>query len=153
MHDLHKEDDDDDYPLQSKQKDKKRKKTSFSAYYNFYFELCKRLKQKMRENRKNFKFRKIYNRSKSAPKAQNTKPKVTGKTSKTKIVKRKVGRPAKSQQPRKQSVPKTTTPKPTKPIERKSKPAVQPAPKAPKVIDQEVLNFDTDYGGESDSED
>ena len=53
---------------------KKRKMGGFCAYYNFYFEFCKRLKIRMKENRKNFKFRKIYIRSKSAaPKSRSTK--------------------------------------------------------------------------------
>ena len=37
---------------------KKAQRSGFSEYYNFYFDLCKRLKIKMKENRKNFKFRK-----------------------------------------------------------------------------------------------
>ena len=62
----------------------KRKMGVFSAYYNFYFEVCKRLKQRMKENKKNFKFRKIYNRSKSA-----AATKVKGKTSTKKIIRKK----------------------------------------------------------------
>lgn len=67
---------------------KKRKKGQFCVFYNFYFELCKRLKVRMKENRKNFKFRKIYIRSKSATPAR------TVKTTAKKIVVRK--KPARS---------------------------------------------------------
>ena len=67
----------------------------FSAYYNFYFELCKRLKQRMKENRKNFKFRKIYSRSRNAvPTATKTTKTKTGKTSIKKIIRKKPGRSA-----------------------------------------------------------
>ena len=67
----------------------------FSAYYNFYFELCKRLKQRMKENRKNFKFRKIYSRSKNAaPTNTKTTKTKTGKTSIKKIIRKKQGRSA-----------------------------------------------------------
>jgi hypothetical protein len=69
---------------------KKRKMGVFSAYYNFYFELCKRLKQRMKENKKNFKFRKIYNRSKSVA------PVKTVKIKTKKIVRKKPIRTSKS---------------------------------------------------------
>ena len=52
----------------------------FSLYYNFYFEMVKRLKLRMKENRKNFKFRKIYIRSKSsAPVKKTTTKKIVRK--------------------------------------------------------------------------
>ena len=69
---------------------KKRKTGTFSAYYNFYFELCKRLKQRMKENKQNFKFRKIYNRSKSVA------PVKTVKIKTKKIVRKKPIRASKS---------------------------------------------------------
>jgi len=37
---------------------RKRKVTQYSAFYNFYFELCYRLKKRMKENIAGFKFRK-----------------------------------------------------------------------------------------------
>lgn len=77
----------DENMLQPKPRSKKRKIGVFSSYYNFYFELCKRLKVRMKENRKNFKFRKIYQRSKSAA------PKKSGKSTTKKIYRKK---PAKS---------------------------------------------------------
>ena len=91
------QDDDIEVPIKSSSRSKKRKMGVFSAYYNFYFEMCKRLKQRMKENRKNFKFRKIYQRSKSAgPKSGKTtvtkkiviKKKPTRSVSKTGVTKR-----------------------------------------------------------------
>lgn len=37
---------------------KKKRKTQYSEFYNFYFELCVRLKKRMKEDISNFKFRK-----------------------------------------------------------------------------------------------
>lgn len=73
--------------LKKKERTKSRKMGVFSAHYNFYFEMQKRVKQRMKENRKNFKFRKIYARSKSA--AAPTKSTKSGKVSTKKIVVRK----------------------------------------------------------------
>ena len=61
---------------------------AFSAHYNFYFELCKRLKQKMKESRKHMKFRKVYLRSRSAGQGKQEKGKGT-KTTTKKIVRKK----------------------------------------------------------------
>ena len=41
-----------------KSKKEKKRKTQYSEFYNFYFELCVRLKKRMKENKTNFKFRK-----------------------------------------------------------------------------------------------
>ena len=41
-----------------RKKKKKALRSGFSEYYNFYFDLTKRLKIRMSENRQNFKFRK-----------------------------------------------------------------------------------------------
>lgn len=40
-------------------KNKKKRKGNFSQFYNFMFELTKRLRIKMKENKMNFKFRKV----------------------------------------------------------------------------------------------
>ena len=40
-------------------KQKKKRQVQFSEFYNFMFELTKRMKIKMKENKKNYKFRKI----------------------------------------------------------------------------------------------
>ena len=40
-------------------KQNKKRKGNFSAFYNFMFELTKRLKIKMKENKMNFKFRRV----------------------------------------------------------------------------------------------
>ena len=69
-------------------KKNKRKLGVFSAYYNFYFELCKRMKQRMKENRKNFKFRKVYQRTKIKTPARSK----SGKTTTKKILRKKPNR-------------------------------------------------------------
>jgi len=110
---------------------KKRKMGVFSAYYNFYFELCKRLKMRMKENKKNFKFRKIYNRSRSVV------PVKTVKTTTKKIVRKKPLRTSKSA---------TKTKKETAIEETKKLEAV--AAKAKEQEEEDEVNIDTDYGGE-----
>jgi len=69
---------------------KKRKMGVFSLYYNFYFEMVKRLKQRMKENRKNFKFRKIYIRSRSAAPVKKTTKKIVRKKQPRSVSKSKV---------------------------------------------------------------
>lgn len=41
-------------------KKSKKKRLQISAFYSFHFELCRRLKLRMKENRGTFKFRKVY---------------------------------------------------------------------------------------------
>ena len=40
-------------------KSRKKRRGQFSEFYNFIFELTKRLKLRIKENKKNYKFRKV----------------------------------------------------------------------------------------------
>lgn len=98
----------------------------FSAYYNFYFELCKRLKLRMKEERKNFKFRKIYIRGRSS----SAHPK-SGKITAKKIIRKKPARTSKSAA--------KAAAKAAKLVEEE---------KQERVDLEDQVNIDTDYGGE-----
>ena len=57
------DDEDDVTKLGNTKKKKNAVRSGFSDFYNFYFDLTKRLKIKMKENRLNFKFRKSISKS------------------------------------------------------------------------------------------